>query len=375
MKKLLIIAALTASTFTAQAEVRINGFANLTGGITSSDDSLYGFDDRVSFSEQSLFAVQISGDINDKMTATGQIVSRGNNDFDASFDWAYITYAATENTSVSAGRIRMPLFQYSASLDVAYSYHWLVAPSSVYDVPFNNIDGVRVDHSGYAGDWEYAFQMTLGQVNSDFTLGGQPGNLNIDNVALFSGELVYESWKFRSVYGVGKTTFDVAAINAALAQLGQISADLSSTLAAVDDSSTFVGASIAYDNFNWFVSAEYTVIEIEESFYPKDASYYVTAGFRSGKWTPFITYESANQNREPKFVDQISGFPEPFQGPLTQLVVGVQQGVISENSTMSIGVRYDYDTGVALKADISKRTNDLNDDENTLLRFAINYVF
>jgi hypothetical protein len=375
MKKLITIAALTASTFTVHADVRINGFANFVGGITSSEDTLYGYDDSVSFSEESLFAIQVSGDINDKMTATGQIVAKGENSYEPEFEWAYITYAATENTNVSAGRIRLPLFQYSASLDVAYSYHWLVAPSSVYDVPFNNIDGIRVDHSGYAGDWEYAFQMTLGQVNSDFTLGGQPGNLNIDNAAVFSGELVYENWKFRGVYGVGKTTFDIAAINAALAQLGQISADLSSTLAAVDDSGTFAGASIAYDNFNWFVSAEYTVVEIEESFYPKDTNYYVTAGFRSGKWTPFITYENANQNREPKFVDQIAGFPAPFQGPLTQLVVGVQQGVKAEDSTMSIGVRYDYDTGVALKADISKHTNDLNDDEDTLLRFAINYVF
>ena len=200
----------------ANAEIRINGFANLTAGITSSDDTLYGFTDRVSFTEQSLFALQVSADINDKMTATGQIIARGNDDFAAGFDWAYITYAATENTSISAGRVRLPLFQYSASLDVAYSYHWIIAPQSVYDVPYNNIDGIRIDHSGYSGDWEYTFQVALGQVSNDFELAGQPGRLEIDNVAVFNGELAYESWKIRGVYGSGKVSFDIPIINDAL---------------------------------------------------------------------------------------------------------------------------------------------------------------
>lgn len=359
----------------ANAEVRINGFANFTAGIAASDDSLYGFDDTVSFSEQSLFAIQVSGDINEKMSATGQIVARGEQDYEAGFEWAYITYAATENTSVSAGRIRMPLFQYSASLDVAYSYHWLVAPAAVYDVPFNNIDGVRIDYSSYAGDLEYTFQLTLGQVNNDFSLAGESGNLNIDNVAVLSGEFTYENWKMRGVYGTGKTTFDVPAINGAIAQLGQISPDLSNQLAATDDTGTFTGVSLSYDNFNWFVAAEYTIIDIEESFYPKESAYYVTAGFRSGKWTPFVTYESSNLNRDPKFVDQIAGFPAMLQVPLTQLIVGVQQSVIAEDNTTSVGVRYDLNTGVALKADVSKRSNELNDDEDTLLRLAVNYVF
>jgi hypothetical protein len=52
MKKLITIAALTASTFTVQADVRINGFANFVGGITSSEDTLYGYDDSISFSEE-----------------------------------------------------------------------------------------------------------------------------------------------------------------------------------------------------------------------------------------------------------------------------------------------------------------------------------
>jgi len=375
MKNLSIVATCMLVIGQSNAEVRVNGFANLTAGISPSDESLYGFTDRVSFSEQSLFAVQISGDINNKMTATGQILARGSEDFEADFEWAYITYAATQNTSVSAGRLRMPLFQYSASLDVAYSYHWITAPQSVYNVSFNNIDGVRIDHTGYAGDWEYTFQVALGQIFNDFILNEQPGQITIDNVYLINGELAYESWKFRSVYAAGKTTFDLPAVEPALAQLAQISPALSNTLAANNDTGTFAGFSIAYDNFSWFVAGEYTMVGLEDSFFPDQTSYYLTAGFRNGKWTPYITYEKSDLNSDPKFLDQISGFPAQLQVPLTQLVVGIQQSAVSEDSTLSLGVRYDYDNGVALKADITKTTDDIGTDDNSLMRFAVNYIF
>jgi hypothetical protein len=42
---------------------------------------------------------------------------------------------------------------------------------------------------------------------------------------------------------------------------------------------------------------------------------------------------------------------------------------------LSATLRYDYDTNIAFKVDLSKRTNDLNDTDVTLLRVGANYVF
>jgi len=361
---------------TANAEIRINGFANLVGGITSSDDSLYGYDEDINFSEQSLFAIQVSGDINDRMTATGQLVARGSDDYNADFEWAYLTYAATDNVSVSAGRLRMPLFRYSASLDVGYSYHWVVAPSSVYDVPFNNVDGVKVDYSGYSGDLEYTFQLTGGKIENDFTLAGQSADLEVNNVLVGTADFTYLNWTFRVVAARGDTSFDIPALDPVLAQLGQIDPNLQDLLAANDDDGLFYGVSLEYDAFDWFVSAELTGVEIEDSFYPEEMNYYVTAGMRSGKWTPFITYEKSDLNDGPKFLDKVAGYPAPFQGPLTQLLVGIQLPAVSENSTTSVGVRYDYDTNIALKMDVTKFSDDIDEgNDASLVRFAVNYVF
>lgn len=414
---------MTATTLTAQADVRINGFANFIGGITSSDESLYGYNDDISFSEESLFAIQVSGDINDKMTATGQIVARAENDYNPDFEWAYVTYAATDNVSLSAGRLRMPLFNYSSSKDVGYSYHWINTPRSVYDVPFNNIEGLRLDYSNYAGDWEYGLSVSAGA----FTGPAFGTDLEGDNVMLFSGEATYDWFKIRGVAGSGKTSLNIgdssdSTLVEASSGLTLLSGfgfgDLSDSLQWQDDTGEFLGLSLQIDKFDWFISAEMTQIDVAESFIAKTNAYYVTAGLRVGAWTPSITYEKSKSEYQEKFqteinqmlatqfsegqvaafagtpigmlVDQgvqaevgapLTAIPTQMSSPLITgalndfVVQGLLAATVGENSTLSATVRYDYDTNIALKVDITKYTNDISDNEVTLIRFGANYVF
>jgi len=369
VKKLLTIAALTASTFTAQAEVRINGFANLIGGITSSDESLYGYQDKISFSEESLFAIQVSGDINDKMTATGQIVARADNDYKAEFEWAYITYAANDNLSISAGRLRLPLFKYSASLDVGYSYHWVNAPKSVYDVPFNNIEGLRVDYSNYSGDWEYNLQFAAGNYyteTEEFSLEGE-------DVLAITAEAQNEGFKVRAVAGRNKSTFIVPALEPVFAGIEPfISAELLQDLRHKDSTGIFLGLGLEYDAYDWFISSEVTSIDSESSFLQEDIAYYVTAGMRLGKFTPSLTYEAKESDDTMKFADQVSQLPASLQGAIA--VLG--DVFADDEETLTLGLRYDMDTNVALKGDISKHSDNLNkSNDATLIRVGVNYVF
>lgn len=386
MKKLLTIAALTATTMTAHAEVRINGFANFIGGITSSDETLYGYDDTLSFSEESSFAIQMTGDINDKMTATGQLVARGENDYDAKFEWAYLTYKASDNLSVSAGRFRLPLFNYSASSEVGYSYHWLSTPQTVYNVVFNNIEGIKLDYSNYAGDWEYTLSGAYGAFQNDTAGVVNSG----EDTVLFSAEAIYESFKVRAVAGRTNNTIDISnsesastkALSDGLDAMASVGlGELSDSLAIADDTGTFVGFSANYDVFDWFIGGEITQITLEDSFVSDDVAYYITAGIRKGKWTPSITYEKFDTDAEVKFQDQIdqiatTSLPDEAKVAFTQLAVGSQLGQETDYSIVTVTARYDYDTNIALKADISKYDDKLNDaTDATLVRFAVNYVF
>lgn len=373
MKKLIALSVLTLASLSAQAEVRINGFANLIGGITSSDDVVYGYDDSISFTDESLFAIQVSGDINSKMTATAQMVARGSDDYSPEFEWAYMTYQATDKLAISAGRIRLPLFRYSASSDVGYSYHWVSAPRSVYDVGFSNVDGVKFDYSTYSGEWEYNLQAVAGTYNSDF-LGG---DLSGKNLLLFSAEATYEWFKMRGVYGTNKSTYSRTDIDGTLGTLTSLGLpELADDLALDNNTGTFFGFGTEVDTFDYFASAEITITENKDSFSPKATAFYVTAGMRSGKFTPSITYEKFKEDDQYKFLDRVAAAPEALRPTATAITVGLQQAVMNEYSVITAGVRYDVDTNVALKADLSKYSDDLNDSlDATLLRFAINYVF
>ncbi|NCP66260.1 MAG: topoisomerase IV [Paraglaciecola sp.] len=377
MKKLITLSTLALSCFAANAELRINGFANLVGGLTSSDESVYGYNDKTSFNPESLFAIQMSGDINSKMSATGQMVARGRNDYDPAFEWAYLTYQASDRVSISAGRLRLPLFKYSASKDVGYSYHWVTAPRAVYDVSFNNLDGFRFDYSNYAGDWEYNLQAGFGTVSNDLNTAVGPARLQVDNLALISAEAVYNYLKLRASYVTSKASISNTTIDGTIGGLRQAGLDaLANNIAFTDDTATFTGIGLEYDTFNWFIGGEWTEIRIDDSFFPTTTSFYITAGFRSGKWTPSVTYEKQDANNPFKFIDQVAGLPTPIQPVANAVLVGLQQPFVEENNLLSAAIRYDYDTNVALKADISKYTDDIDDMRDaTLLRFAVNYVF
>jgi hypothetical protein len=140
MKKLSVAVAICAALATsyANAEVRINGFASIVGGKSLEDDrGRYGYDDDISFKNESVFALQISADLQEKLSATAQIVARGNNDFDAEFEWAYLTYEFNDELQLSAGKMRVPFYRYSDFIDVGYAYRWVRPPESVYSIPFS----------------------------------------------------------------------------------------------------------------------------------------------------------------------------------------------------------------------------------------------
>ncbi|WP_395339636.1 porin [Ningiella sp. W23] len=357
----------------ANAEVRINGFANLVVDRSNTDYSVQGSDDKVSFSNFSLFALQVSGDISDKLTATGQIISRGSENYSAEFEWAYLTYQHSDKLSISAGRLRLPLFLYSETLDVGYSYHWINAPQSVYDIAFNNIDGVRAVYSDYYGDWELNAQAAAGVITNT---GFEGTSLRADNTALISLQLANDVFKARIVHGRATGTLNSPEVDALLPAVAQFDPVLADLLAFDEDTGIFYGASLSYDNFEWFANAEYTYNENKDTFIPTDEAMYVSAGIRLGKWTPSATYEKKNGVGAFKFLDRLNALPPPVQQGIAPIVIGTQISQSDKSETFTLGIRYDFSAGIALKGEVSRFDDKYNEDlDGTIVRAAVHYIF
>jgi hypothetical protein len=311
-------------------------------------------------------------------------VARADNDYDAEFEWAYLRYQATDNLSMSAVRLRLPLFSYSVLLDVGYSYHWVTAPQTVYNVPFNNLDAISIDYANDSGDWEYNVSLS-----ADTLMGLNSAPVFLGIMCFLSGEATYDWFKIRTVSGIGNSNLDLNSsgrtdlkqASAGLAFMKSVGFnDLEDSLQIRDDTGNFLGLSVQIDKFNWFVNAEVTSIDIEDSFLTEQIAYYATAGIRSGKWTPSITYAKFKADAEVKFqgqLDQVtaSALPDEAKAVVTVTALGLLFSDNSKNNTLSATVRYDYDTNIAFKVDLSKFSNNFNDAEDaTLLRFAVNYI-
>ena len=391
-KKLAILSMASLVAAPAIAEVQINGFANLIGGMTLDDnESVYDYDSDFSFDPASVFGLQVRGEISDKLSATAQVVGRGRDDYDADFEWAYMTYNVSNTTSISAGRIRMPLFKYSASLDVGYSYHWLTPPDSVYGIDFNNIDGVRVDYSNYSGDWEYGAQFTTGRAQADTTISGTPAALTLDNVLAVSFEATRDWFSARTLLARGKTSAANPEFDAFVDGAGQFGAvvpgasALASGLRIEEDTGTFFEVAVGVDKYDWFVGAEYTQTEVDGSVIADNKAWYVTAGLRFGKFTPHITYEveEADNGAQlglvaalPPTIETGDAVTDATWSGIYQAASGIAAQQDLDVSAVTAGLRYDVEPGLALKADVTWYSDDLNDlNDATLLKVGVNYTF
>ena len=93
------IAALAAAPLTfASNDLRINGFLSVGASMADSDDAHFtGSDNQGGFKSDNVLGLQISKQINDSTSATGQLVSRGIDDYKTEAAWAFVTYAASDD--------------------------------------------------------------------------------------------------------------------------------------------------------------------------------------------------------------------------------------------------------------------------------------
>lgn len=377
-----LIALLSASSLAmslpsfAQETIQWSGFGNIAAGATTgSGDSLFGYDEDIDFNPESLFALQAKAILSDKLSVTTQFIARGAEDFDLDVEWAYVQYQLTDTSSVNVGKLRLPLYVYSDSLDVGYSYHWLRTPASVYRVPFDNYTGVSFQHTAFVDDWMINTQILGGNVKDEISVAGATTDAEINNMVGLNTSVNINNWTARLGYFQTNDTNIAlqgasATIDTLLQTLEQVGANyIIEELDVEDDRGTFAGVGIMYDNFDWFVGAEYTELEVENSYIPKQRSSYITAGKRFGDWTIHATYAKAN--------DKIN---DPAR--LTIANAQLQQAInvaataqIVDAEYSSIGGRYELTRNAALKFDLTRADDQRIDNSDIAVAAAIQFIF
>lgn len=330
------------------AVIDLNGFASVTGGMTISEgetasgpatyfvDGSHGgtYDDEVSFRPDSLYGLQIIADLGSGLSATGQIVGAGANDFNAEFNWAFISYELTPNTKLSAGRMGYPLYYYSDFLNVRYAYHWLRAPADTYTLPINEIEGLKLRHRYDLGAVNGDVQLFAGASESE--LNGFPGAepFHHENIVGIVGSIANEWAELRLVSLVADTYHEDDEELASDSEFYGLTAKF-------QFGSLFVIGELTHFEFDTPVTVTRNVLP---TFLDEGDSGYVSLGYAFGAWTPHVTFSA----RETAITYTGFGSTE------------------ASNETVTVGVRWDFHPSAALKIEYNS-SEDTSDDSFTAL--------
>ena len=376
MIKQSLLALTLAGLFTAPvyADVTINGFASIKAGMTlGSDEQLYGYSDELDFKNESLFAVQVMSDLGEKLSVTAQLMGRGREDFDAEFEWAFVSYQLTDNMQINAGRLRTPFYKYSDFKDVGYAYDWARVPEAVYNLDFDNIEGVSLYRTATLGDFDSTLQLIAGAFDGDAVVTGLTVQAKIDSVLGATWELSRDWFSVRLAYLAGKTTLsnpDVDGLTAILNASG-----LTGVASAIDvdeESSSFMGVAFTVDKNDWVAVAEVTRTEVDDSLIAKQNGYYISLGHRFGSMTPYISYEKRDNDAKR---DIIAMLPQGVPAALAQGVTEAVERFEVKRDAWNLGLRYDFHPSAAFKAQFTRLNNDITNDDASLLTVGVDLVF
>jgi len=375
MKKTLIglcVSAACLLSATAMAEVSINGFASVKGGMTTgNDDTLYGYTNDIEFKNESLFAVQLSSDLGDKLSVTAQLMAKGADDFDAKFAWAFLSYQINDDLRLNAGRFRIPFYKYSDYLDVGYAFDWARTPRAVYDVEFDTMDGISLYHSTSIADMTSNIQLVYGAYEGDISVSGALSRSKVQDITGGSWELSNDWLSARVAYFMADVTINATAFTPLFTALntfgfGAVAREIDFN----EDEGTFFGFGLSYDRNNWVAVTEYTNVKVKNSYMADRDAYFVSVGRRFDSITPYISYEKDDDVSKSAIYKGI-----PPQVPFLATVAAVVESQRADRDTWSFGMRYDFHPSAAFKVQLSSAKDNYTLEKDRLLTMGVDLVF
>ena len=347
MKKLLIASLLAGGLpIHANAEVNLSGFASIVGGTSTDSDAIVrGYEDSIDFKEHSFFALQAYSDLGDGLSATAQIRSRGRDDWEPEFTWAFLSYEVSPSWRIQAGRQRIPMYLYSDYLDVSYAYHWIAPPSEVYKAPFDSIDGISTIHDFTVGDAMVNFRLYYGK--EDFST--DTGSFEIEDIFSAVASVNYGWWTFRTSYLQFDLSGDIGLGELVAAWQATPFAAVGNELDINNDSSTAFEIGVIYDNQDWLFLAEYIPSTVDETIVGDYKPWMVSVGKRFGSYMVHATVGEDVNEPYRKAINSVPLGVDPGLDFLYQTTTAVLDERDFELPFYSVGLRWDFHDSAAFK--------------------------
>jgi len=356
---LAVLSALAASAHAQDGmPITVSGFGTGAMTMTNSDQAEFnrvnqaggvGKDARPGV--DSNFGVQVTAKWSDTVSFTAQGLVRKSpihDQFGAELAWAFAKIKLNDDFSLRLGRVGLPVYMISDVRNVGYANTMLRPPNEVYrQVNVDNADGGDVVYQHSFGDTTVTAQAAIGRAKV------RSADSNVEFKPVISTQLVVENGPFTYRLGRAQANFGVydnSSLTGLVATLNKVGlASVANELKLTDVKGTFTSAGIAMDYNNIIGQAEYAKRKTETRLVPDTSSWYIMAGYRYGKFVPFIVHGDVKQ-------DSIRDFASmPTTGPLAPLTAGTNAAIKSGlQSTTGIGLRWDFYKSAAFKVQMDR---------------------
>jgi len=319
---LIITSILLFSAAPAKADIKFSGFGSIIAGKTlgsvedpfnpgqKRDEILTAdfydvgqYTNDLTFKAESIFALQAVADIGNELSVTAQLVAKGVDDFEPEFDWYYLTYQASDNLTLMAGRRNIPMYYFSEYSEVGYAYPWMRPPSNLYWWQITQFNGV---HAMYSFDWgDYSNTVTAFYGNEYSRDNTEMGYYEV----LFGGvdsTVVDEFWT--DITGVN---WNISGGNFDL-RFVYFQHDLERTRRFIDTTSDVVFTSQQFYGFGGTVDLEPFTFLFDWNFVTRDdglgtefPTYLVSLVYTIDDYQPYIAYSKADHERTKLNVDDL----------------------------------------------------------------------
>jgi hypothetical protein len=253
-----------------------------------------------SVTPDSKLGAQLSVTYMEQLSAVVQVVSQYQSDgtYRPELEWANLKYQITPDADIRAGRIALPTFMYSDSVNVGYALPYVRIPLELYfQLAVTNSDGLDGSYRFHLGDTTTTVQAFVGRFDS----GVPQGYFNARKLRGISATVEDDALTLHLSYQ--QLHYDFAADGVKLN---------------TDDPQSLLSLGASYDPGKWYVQGEWVRTPDDQLglFYAGD----LFGGFRLGKLTAYIGYARTYTARTGSL-----GFPPPL-----------------DQRTNTLGVRWDF---------------------------------
>lgn len=341
---------------------QLSGFGTLGMVATSQSDIRFariGVDrpgsETPDFGPDTVLGIQANISLSPQTSAVLQLVSRERpaNGYLPHPSLAFVSYTPSPDLSIRLGRLRVPFFMHSDSLDINYALPWIRPPVEVYGLnPFSDLDGIDVLYRTRIGSTDLEFHPYAGRSAIPIYKNGRGRldrllgfNVSImtDRLTLFVGHATSPltlHW--------GDPDFDRL--------VSILPPELNRELSGGRGHASFSSAGFQWDDGSWQLTGEYAR-RVNRRYANSAHGWHLTVAHRVDALTPYLTLARQTEDRPIAHYD----FPTTLPGQLQRHAF--EQFLISRNvaqRSITVGIRWDIQRNIAIKTEYT-HTKTLHD--------------